>query len=299
MNPYHQRKFNTLYQQHLNALRRQGKSDSTIDVYARAVRRIAEYFDRSPHALSFDELSHYFDWLIGQRSWSTVKVDRNGLQFFYHHVLGKDWQWLDLVKPPQKHVLPALLSRAEVLQLINATRELRYQVFILAAFSMGLRIGEALNLTVSDIDAERRQVHIRQAKGNKDRFVPLPAFTLAALRRLWASHRNPLWLFPSGQSRGERTIADIPMHRGSLQKAFRLIARDATIHKRISPHSLRHAYGACLVEAGLNLRAIQEAMGHASPVTTARYTQITMPAQQNTLAHIQALVDDFNIHWGV
>lgn len=298
MNPYQQRKFDSLYQQHLNALRRQGKSDSTIDVYARAVRRIAVYFDRSPHALSFDELSKYFDWLISQRSWSTVKVDRNGLQFFYHHVLGMDWQWLDLVKPPQKHVLPTLLSRAEVLRLINATRELRYQTFILAAFSMGLRIGEALNLTVADIDPEHHQIHIRQAKGNKDRFVPMPAFTLHALRRLWASHRNPLWLFPSGQSRDERARADIPMHRGGVQKAFRLIAHDARIQKQISPHSLRHAYGACLVEAGLNLRAIQEAMGHASPVTTARYTQITTPAQQNTLDHIQALIDDFDIQWG-
>ena len=88
------------------------------------------------------------------------------------------------------------------------------------------------------------------------------------------------------------------MHRGSLQKAFRQIARDAGIQKAVSPHSLRHAYGACLVEAGLNLRAIQEAIGHASPVTTARYTQITVPAQQHTLDHIQALVDDFVIQWG-
>jgi integrase/recombinase XerD len=298
MNPYQQRKFDSLYQQHLNALRRQGKSPSTIDVYARAVRRIAEHFDRSPHALSFDELSQYFDWLIGQRSWSTVKVDRNGLQFFYYHVLGKQWHWLDLVKPPQKRVLPDLLSRDEVLRLINAARELRFQAFILAAFSMGLRIGEALNLTVSDIDAEHHHVHIRQAKGNKDRFVPMPDFTLRALRRLWASHRNPQWLFPSGQSQDARLTATLPMHRGSLQKAFRQIARDAGIQKAVSPHSLRHAYGACLVEAGLNLRAIQDAMGHASPVTTARYTQLTEPVQHNTLAQINALVDDFVIQWG-
>lgn len=298
MTPYQQRKFDSLYQQHLNALRRQGKSPSTIDVYARAVRRVATYFDRSPHALSFDELGQYFDWLISQRSWSTVKVDRNGLQFFYYHVLDKQWQWLDLVKPPQKHVLPDLLSRDEVLRIINATRELRYQVFILAAFSMGLRIGEVLGLRVRDIDAAHQQVHIRQAKGNKDRFVPLPAFTLQALRRLWTSHRNPQWLFPCGQRAADRSRAEIPMHRGSVQKAFRQIARDAGIQKAVSPHSLRHAYGACLVEVGLNLRAIQDAMGHASPLTTARYTQLTAPAQQNALAHISALVEDFDIQWG-
>ena len=88
------------------------------------------------------------------------------------------------------------------------------------------------------------------------------------------------------------------MHRGGAQKAFRQIARDAGIQKVVSPHSLRHAYGACLVEVGLNLRAIQDAMGHASPLTTARYTQLTEPAQQSALAHISALVEDFDIQWG-
>ena len=86
--------------------------------------------------------------------------------------------------------------------------------------------------------------------------------------------------------------------QGKSRSIIDLYARDAGIQKRVSPNSLRHAYGACLVEAGLNLRAIQESMGHASPVTTARYTQITEPAQQNTLTHIQALVGDFVIQWG-
>lgn len=298
VNAYQQRKFDTLYKQHLNALHRQGKARSTIDVYARAVRRVATFFDRSPHNLSFEELGTYFDQLIQSHSWSTVKVDRNGLQFFYYHVLDKQWQWIDLIKPPRKQLVPVLLSIPEIERMLNATRELRYQVFILTAFSMGLRIGEALNLTVSDVDSDRMRIHVRQGKGNKDRLVPLPARTLRALRRLWASHRNPLWLFPSGQSVAARQSADKPMHRGGVQKAFALIARAAGVHKQVSPHSLRHAYGACLVESGLNLRAIQEAMGHASPVTTARYTQITEPAQQNTREHLDALVADLNIVWG-
>ena len=116
---------------------------------------------------------------------------------------------------------------------------------------------------------------------------------------LYTQHLNALRR--QGKSRSTIDLyarSDIPMHRGGVQQAFRLIARDAGIQKRVSPHSLRHAYGACLVEAGLNLRAIQESMGHASPVTTARYTQITEPAQQNSLTHIQALVGNFAIQWG-
>lgn len=95
MNTAQQRKFDRLYQLHVKALRRQGKAVSTIDVYARAVRRIAAFFDRCPDNLSEAQFKQYFDALVQSHSWSTVKVDRNGLQFFYKHVLNKQWTWVD------------------------------------------------------------------------------------------------------------------------------------------------------------------------------------------------------------
>ena len=91
MNKTQQNKFNSLYQKHVSALQRQGKADSTIDVYSRAVRRITEFYDLCPDRLTIDQLKDYFTALIKSHSWSTVKVDRNGLQFFYKHVLNKDW----------------------------------------------------------------------------------------------------------------------------------------------------------------------------------------------------------------
>jgi integrase len=84
-----------------------------------------------------------------------VKVDRNGLQFFYEHVLKRPWTWVDIVKPPQVRALPDILTIKEIERLINGTRELRYQAFILVAFSMGLRLGETLSLQVGDIDSGR------------------------------------------------------------------------------------------------------------------------------------------------
>ena len=298
MNTYQSRKFDTLYQQNLKALKRQGKSDSTIDVYARAVRRLAERLDRSPHNVTYQELSEHFDWLIEHWSWSTVKVDRNGLQFFFYHILNKEWDWLDLVKPPQVKTMPDILSCSEVESLANATRELRYQAFILLAFSSGMRLGEVLQVQVADIDRGMNRIHVRQGKGNKDRYVPLTDMAYQALKHLWQSHRNPVWLFPCGQSVVQRQAADKPMHRGSTQKAIKQIAADAKINKPVTPHTLRHSFGACLTEAGLSLRAIQEAMGHASPITTARYTQITEPAQQNAQDYFNALVRHFNVQWG-
>lgn len=291
MNKAQQAKFNSLYEQHVNALHRQGKAERTIDSYARAIRRITAFFDQCPDRLSEAQLKTYFTSLVKSHSWSTVKIDRNGLQFFYQQVLNKKWVWVDIVKPPQKKVLPDILSVKEVERVINGARELRYQTFILVAYSMGLRLGEVLNLRVGDIDSDRMKVHIRLAKGQKDRFVFLPAVTLDALRRYWAMHRNPSLIFPNGKTTALRHQATQVMDRGGLQKSFKVIVKSCGIHKHITPHSLRHCYGAHLVEAGLNLRAIQQEMGHECPKTTALYTQLTDVTQDQTETVINRLVN--------
>jgi len=295
MNKAQQNKFDSLYQQHVNALRRQGKAATTVDVYSRAVRRITAFFDRCPDRLTEDDFKAYFDALVKSHSWSTVKVDRNGLQFFYKHILDKHWNWVDIVKPPKKQVLPDILTLKEVEQLINGTRELRYQTFLLTAYSMGLRLSEALNLRVGDIDKARMKVHVRLGKGSKDRFVTLPKATLAALRKYWITHKNPSLIFPAGKTPQIRHSAKRFMNRGGLQKSIRVIVKDCGIHKRVTVHSLRHCYGAHLVEAGLNLRTIQHEMGHESPQTTALYTQLTETTQQNTNSVINSLVNRLSL----
>jgi len=100
MNSSEQQRFDTLYQQHLINLRLQGKRPATIDSYARVVRRITEDFDQVPDTLTTANLKVYFNELITTHSWSTIKLDRNGLQFFYRYTLDKQWEWLDIVKPP-------------------------------------------------------------------------------------------------------------------------------------------------------------------------------------------------------
>lgn len=295
MNSYQQKRFNTLYQSHLNALKRQGKALKTIEAYARAVRRIAEYFDRCPDRLSAADIKDYFSALVQSHSWSTVKLDRNGLQFFYKHTLNKQWDWIDIVKPPQVRSLPDILTAEEIALVINSTRELRYQVYILTTYSMGLRLGEALNLKVGDIDAKLHRVHIRNGKGRKDRYVTLPELTLYALRKYWSTHKNRTWLFPEGRSAEQRLAAKKPMSRSGTQVSFKKIVSDCNIHKTISIHSLRHCYGAHLMAAGIHLRAIQQEMGHDSPKTTAVYTQLTEPAAQNANRMINELIDELGI----
>ena len=233
MNPSEQSRYNRLYQQHLRALKLQGMSHKTIDAYARALRRIAEYYNRCPDQLSTEQLACYFSDLVDSHSWSTVKVDRNGLQFFYKHVLKRDWAWVEIIKPPKVQSLPDILTLEALGRLIRATRKLRYRVFLLTTYSLGLRLSEALSLQVGDIDGGRNQVHVRRGKGCKDRLVPLPDFTYRALRCLWSRHRHPQWLFPNALGSPERIAqASGPMDRGGTQAAMKAVVQACGIKKK-------------------------------------------------------------------
>jgi integrase len=233
MNQTETNRFNKLYQHHLRLLKLQGKSKKTIDAYSRAVRRIREHFDCCPDQLTLEQREHYFADLVESHSWSTVKVDRNGLQFFWKHILKREWQWVNIIKAPKVRSLPDILTVNEVEQLIGATRKLRYRVFLLSTYSMGLRLSETLALQAGDIDGKRKKVHIRRGKGHKDRFVPLPDLTYHALRALWCRHRNPCWLFPSAVGSPERIRnATTHMDRGGTQAAMKTVVEQCGIKKK-------------------------------------------------------------------
>ena len=290
MNTQQQFQFDALYQEHLNNLILQGERPATINAYSRGVRRIAQYFDCPPDNLTQQQLKTYFVNLIASHSWSTVKLDRNGLQFFYRYTLNKQWQWLDIVKPPQVKHLPDILTPAEVGLLISLTRQRRYKYFFYTIYCLGLRLGEGLRLTISDIDSGQHQVHVRNAKGGKDRLVPLPDKTLYILRLHWSSHQNPKLIFPG-------IGTDAPMDKGGIQKAMKQVCRDCGIHKSISPHSLRHCYATHLLERGLDLRSLQCLLGHASLNTTARYTQLTHVKIAEVQQTVNQLANGLTIMW--
>jgi len=150
------KRFTGLYERHLKLLKLQGKSDSTISAYSRAVRRIRDHYDCCPDKLTKEQLENYFVDLVESHSWSTVKLDRLGLMFFWKFVLNLDWQWLNIVKPPKIKSIPDILTPAEIERLIGATKKMCYRVFLLTTYSMGLRLEETLSLHVGDIDAGRR-----------------------------------------------------------------------------------------------------------------------------------------------
>jgi len=233
MNTKDRKRYDKHYQQLLKCLKLQGKADVTIDSYSRAFRRVSEYFDCLPEKLTQDNLKDYFVALVESHSWSTVKIDRLGLQFYWRHVLNIEWTWVDIVKPPKLKTIPDILTITEIERMIAHARILRYRVFILLTYSLGLRLEEALALQVGDIDSERKLVHIRRGKGHKDRLLPLPDLTLKALRKQWSSHRHAFLLFPNKPKKNQ-TISDIKKHmdRGGTQKAVREIVSSCKIKKK-------------------------------------------------------------------
>jgi site-specific recombinase XerD len=291
-------RFNRLYERHQRTLTLQGKAQKTIDAYSRAVRRVRDYFDSCPDKLNPRQLEQYFADLVESHSWSTVKIDRLGLQHFWKYVLEREWKWVDIVKPPQIKTIPDILTPVEVENLIGATRKLRYRVFLLTTYSMGLRLGEALALQVGDIDAARKRVHIRRGKGHKDRLVPLPDLTLTGLRELWERHRHPTLIFPNANGSFE-TIRQAKTHmdRGGVQKAMQLVVAECGIKKKVSIHSLRHSFATHLLEQGLSLRHIQALLGHANPNTTARYAHMTDVTEKESLLTINQLVNTIHVNF--
>lgn len=228
--------FKRQYQTHLKHLQLKGLRPKTIEAYSRAIRRIGAYFDHEIDNLSEEQLIDYFTHLLESHSWSAVKLDLYGLKFFYVHVLHKAWVNVDLIKPPKVQRLPDIITVEEAKRVFAATSTLSYRVFFFTAYSLGLRLGEGLRLQVGDVDAARNRVHIRDAKGNKDRLVPLPETTLDLLRRFWQVHRNPVLLFPNrhGALKGA-CRATTPLERGGVQITLRKVVASCGIKKRSHP----------------------------------------------------------------
>ena len=174
--------FNHLYQRFQLSLKLQGKAAKTMVSYLRSFRRLADYFSCHPAKMTQHDLKLYFSDLIDTHSWSTVKVDRWAFKIFWEHVLKKEWNWPKVVKPPKIKTLPDILTFDEVGRVMSTIEKPLYRTCLFAIYSMGLRLGEGVKLKVSDIDSQRKQVHIRNAKGNKDRLIPLPETALNMLR---------------------------------------------------------------------------------------------------------------------
>ena len=299
MTPSNNDHFNHNYDLHCKHLKLKGLQPKTIDAYSRGVRRIGAYFDYAIDDLSQEQLLCYFSDLLDRLSWSAVKLDLYGLKFFYTHVLEKDWVNVKLIQPPKSKRIPDILTRDEAQTLFESTRKLSYRVFYFVLYSLGLRLNEGLRLQVGDIDGTRMRVHVRDAKGNKDRLVPLSAKTLLIMRLFWRVHKHPVFLFPN-RKRGLKHahLAESHLNMGGVQVAMNKVVKEMGLKKRITCHSLRHSFATHLLEAGVDMLELQAILGHVSLLTTAKYTHLTTTTHLKCEKQINEVMDTFSITWG-
>ena len=266
----------------IECLQLRGLAERTQDSFVRAVRQLAEHYHKSPDQITEEELRQYFLFIRNVKKYArgTSTVAICGIKFFFEHTLSRDWTTLGLVRAAPEKKLPVILTTEEVRKILACIRRPRYRVCLATIYSCGLRLQEGIRLQVADLDSARLMIHIRHGKGNKDRYVPLPERTLHMLRDYWRTHRNPSLLFPAaGRDHIDLKTAIESMSKSSVQAAFRAALKETRINKRASVHTLRHSWATHLLEAGVNLRLIQEYLGHSSPATTSVYTQLTVKAE--------------------
>jgi len=220
-----------------------GLAEGTQEGYLRAVKQFAAHFHKPPDQISEQEFREYLLYLKNERHYSpsSLKIAASGILFFFTHTVPRDWPTFKTLSIPRPRSLPDVLSIDEVRRLIDAVRTPHNKAFFWTVYSLGLRLQEALNLQVGDIDSARMVVHVHRGKGAKDRYVPLPPRTLRVLRQYWVTHRHPVWLFPAtGRDHDQAGAAIEPMARSSVHGAMKRLVKELGIKQRVTIHTLRH-----------------------------------------------------------
>ena len=278
-----------LRKQMMEDLQLKGYSSQTQKRYLEAVQGLARHYRKSPALINESELRGYFLYLTQDRHCArgTLKAVLAAIKFCFAITLGRSWPVLGLIRAQREDRLPVVLSQAEVRTILHGVRVPVYRACLATIYSCGLRISEGTTLQVGDIDSQRMVLQVR-GKGNKERQVPLSQGTLESLRCFWKLHRSRPWLFPACMQPRSAALTG-PVAVANLQCAFRRAWRESGVQKTPTVHSLRHSYATHLLEAGVQLRLIQEILGHRSPSTTAIYTHLTAQVRSQVVQPLEAL----------
>ncbi|MCP4287145.1 MAG: tyrosine-type recombinase/integrase [Gammaproteobacteria bacterium] len=257
--------------------------------YICAVKKLSDYLDHSPHTATAEDLRQFQLHLtnIGT-SRITINTTITALRFFFETTVGDKSIVGKLKSVPVPRKLPVILSREEVSRLLESTTSLKYKAAFSIAYGAGLRVSEVTSLKVSDIDSERKTLHVEQGKGRKDRYAMLSPALLSLLHRWWKEGRasglllNGGWLFP-----GQNPVN--PLTNRQLSRAIIAAATDAEIHKRVTMHLLRHSFATHLLEQKVDIRLIQVLLGHSKLETTSLYAQVATNVLQEVTSPLEIL----------
>ena len=270
----------------------------TYKTYLNRLHQFHNYIKKPLDQVSLPEIREYFLYLINVK-----KIGRESLRnsfyavrFYFVYCLNfnKEDFWFINVRRHQK--IPTILSQKEVRDILSKVKVLDYQICLKLIYACGLRIGEAVKIMIADIDGDRKILTVRSGKGNKDRAVPIPERMLIILREYWKTHQNPKLLFPKRKSNDktyfDRLKTDNHIALRTVQKAMRLALLETKITKKATPHTLRHSFATHLLEAGINLRALQSYLGHKSLRATQIYIHLTKNSEIKSYEIMNKLMGD-------
>lgn len=239
------------------------------------------YNDKDPKTLGKEDILHYLHYLVKEKgiSESAQNTMINAIKCYYENVIGQPKTVYEIMRPKKKQQLPNVLTMEEVGQLLEAVPNLKHRAILIAIYSGGLRRGEVIRLRVEDIHRKQQKIFIKGSKNKKDRYTLLSKQFLLVLEQYYRAYRPKYWLF-EGTDKG-------PYSASSIQQIFRRAAKKAKVGSYASLHTLRHSFATHLLEQGVDIRYIQELLGHASIETTVIYTHVA----QNHLKNIVSPID--------
>jgi len=258
-----------------------GKSDSCTRNYLMQISKMVLHFNCSPLELSIDQLEEYLFYIRANEtpSLSSFKHLVYGLRAMFS-MFKNEKLFLSLPSIAKSKTLPVVFSQGEIKLILKTPKLLKHRILFAIIYDCGLRIQEAINLKITDVDFDRQQVHIRQSKHKKDRYVPVSPLVLRGLSDYLNSSNPKEWLF-NGKVRGGK------ISKEGIRHAFRSVIQKTTIQKEVCIHTLRHSYATHLLEMGLDIVSVKDQMGHAEIRSTMMYLHI---AKSNPKAGFSPLV---------
>jgi len=260
-------------------------SPKTVKAYLHYNKELINFAGK--HSLTIDEsdIKDYLLYLVEEKdaSASTLNIAVNALNFYYGRILKRKFMY-EIKRPKKDKKLPVVLSHGEVSMILLSISNIKHKAILMLIYSAGLRVSEVVKLKAEDIDAERRLIHVKGAKGRKDRYTILSDVALVALKDYLEEYKPEKWLFSGAKPNkyiSTRTV----------QAIFEQAKEKADIKKEVSVHCLRHSFATHLLESGVDLRYIQELLGHKSSKTTEIYTHVS----NKNLRAIKSPLDNLNL----
>jgi len=269
---------------YINLLDQKRYAENTKEIYLCYFSDFIQHFlNRDLDSILKEEIDDYILELIRRKKISASQQNQriNAIKFYYEKVLGRQKEYYNIERPRAERRLPVVLSKSEIEKIFDHTQNLKHKAILTTIYSAGLRRSELINLRPEDVDPERMLIKICGAKGKKDRYTLLSRKLLELLRYYYRKYKPGEWLF-EGQTGGKYSAE-------SIAKILHRAVNKSGIKKYVTPHTLRHSFATHLLEQGVDLRYIQELLGHESSKTTEIYTHVST----KELGRIINPLDDF------